>query len=126
MLNRDADGDRTPPTSRVDFTMMYVVHDAFTRDLHRLTAAAGAGRAGPGRRSDRAHWMGDAQEAAAHPPHCRGHIAVAGAAPEGPRTAAPTGQAPLPLSVGAEVPAHAPVGRPRHGRTHDNRCAAIC
>ena len=44
---------------------------------------------------------------------------MAGAAPEGPRTAAPV-RAPLPLSVGAEVPAHAPVGRPRHGRTHDN------
>ncbi len=41
MLSRNADGGRTPHTGRVDFTMMYVPHDAFTRDLQRLTAAAG-------------------------------------------------------------------------------------
>jgi hypothetical protein len=29
----------------IDFTMMYVTHDAFRRDLNRLTAAAAAGRA---------------------------------------------------------------------------------
>jgi hypothetical protein len=44
MPNRNADLDRTPLTGRVDFTMMYVAHDAFTRDLQRLTAAAGAGQ----------------------------------------------------------------------------------
>jgi Hemerythrin HHE cation binding domain len=49
MPNRNADGGRTPLTGRVDFTMMYVAHDAFTRDLQRLTAAAGAGQtASPG------------------------------------------------------------------------------
>jgi hypothetical protein len=44
MPNRNADGGRTPLTGRVDFTMMYVAHDAFSRDLRRLTAAAGAGQ----------------------------------------------------------------------------------
>jgi hypothetical protein len=44
MLNRNADGARTPLTGKVDFTMMYVAHDAFTRDLRRLTSAAGAGQ----------------------------------------------------------------------------------
>jgi iron-sulfur cluster repair protein YtfE (RIC family) len=34
---------RTALTSEVDFTMMYVAHDAFNRDLARLTAAAEAG-----------------------------------------------------------------------------------
>lgn len=45
MPNRNADGDQTPLTGRVDFTMMYVAHDAFTRDLQRLTSAAGAAQA---------------------------------------------------------------------------------
>jgi len=44
MLNRNADGGRTPLTGRVDFTMMYVAHDTFTRDLQRLTAGAGTGQ----------------------------------------------------------------------------------
>jgi hypothetical protein len=48
MLNRNADGGRTPLTGRVDFTMMSVAHDTFTRDLQRLTAGAGTGQtAGP-------------------------------------------------------------------------------
>jgi hypothetical protein len=34
-----------PRQGRVDFTMMYAAHDAFQRDLHRLTAALQAGRA---------------------------------------------------------------------------------
>jgi iron-sulfur cluster repair protein YtfE (RIC family) len=42
MLNRNTDGGRTQLAGRVDFTVMYVAHDAFTRDLRRLTAAAGA------------------------------------------------------------------------------------
>ncbi|MCW2916663.1 MAG: Hemerythrin cation binding protein, partial [Actinomycetia bacterium] len=29
---------------KVDFTMMYAAHDAFQRDLRRLTAVVGAGR----------------------------------------------------------------------------------
>lgn len=37
---------RRPPQGRVDFTFMYAGHDAFTRDLRRLTAAAG-GTPGP-------------------------------------------------------------------------------
>ena len=44
MLNRNADGGRTPLTGRVDFTMMSVAHDTFTRDLQRLTAGAGTGQ----------------------------------------------------------------------------------
>jgi len=45
MPNRNADGGQTPLTGRVDFTMRYVAHDVFTRDLQRLTSAAGAGQA---------------------------------------------------------------------------------
>jgi hypothetical protein len=44
MLNRNADGGRTPLTGRVDFTMMSDTHDTFTRDLQRLTAGAGTGQ----------------------------------------------------------------------------------
>lgn len=33
-------------SEEIDFTMMYVTHDAFRRDLARLEAAAAAGRAG--------------------------------------------------------------------------------
>ncbi|MFL6109842.1 MAG: hemerythrin domain-containing protein [Catenulispora sp.] len=33
-----------PATGRIDFTMMYVTHDAFRRDLARLRQAAEAGR----------------------------------------------------------------------------------
>lgn len=48
MLNRNADHGRIPLTGRADFTMMYVPHDAVTRDLQLLTAATGAGQtAGP-------------------------------------------------------------------------------
>ncbi len=38
-------GKRPPLEGAVDFTIMYVVYDAFRRDLRRLTAAAEAGRA---------------------------------------------------------------------------------
>jgi hypothetical protein len=37
---------RSVPDGVIDFSMMYFSHDAFTRDLRRLTAAATAGRAG--------------------------------------------------------------------------------
>jgi iron-sulfur cluster repair protein YtfE (RIC family) len=37
---------RTAQSGRVDFTMMYVAHDAFRRDLARLVDAAKAGTAG--------------------------------------------------------------------------------
>jgi hypothetical protein len=43
-------GQRTPsgthprPAGTVDFTFMYAAHDAFSRDLRRLAAAAGSGR----------------------------------------------------------------------------------
>jgi Hemerythrin HHE cation binding domain len=36
---------RVPLNGRVDFTMMYVAHDAFTRDLRRMALAAERGRA---------------------------------------------------------------------------------
>ena len=36
---------RSAIAGKVDFTMMYVAHDAFNRDLERLAASAGAGRA---------------------------------------------------------------------------------
>lgn len=40
---------RRPSQGRVDFTLRYVAHDAFRRDLRRLTAAVVAGRvADPG------------------------------------------------------------------------------
>ena len=42
---------RTAQAGEVDFTMMYVAHDAFNRDLARLLAAARAGRG-----SRRRHW----------------------------------------------------------------------
>ena len=35
----------TPLTGQVDFTMMYVAHDAFARDLHRMAAASERGDA---------------------------------------------------------------------------------
>jgi iron-sulfur cluster repair protein YtfE (RIC family) len=35
---------RRSPRGKVDFTMMYAAHDAFERDLRRLTIVAGAGR----------------------------------------------------------------------------------
>jgi iron-sulfur cluster repair protein YtfE (RIC family) len=44
MLNDNTRGDRIPLTGKVDFTMMYAAHDAFTRDLKRLTAAVEAGQ----------------------------------------------------------------------------------
>lgn len=44
MLNGNAWGDRIPLAGQVDFTMMYAAHDAFTRDLQRLTAAVEAGQ----------------------------------------------------------------------------------
>jgi hypothetical protein len=37
-------GDRTSLRGKVDFTMMYAAHDAFTRDLRRLTASVRAGQ----------------------------------------------------------------------------------
>ncbi|MDT0346422.1 hemerythrin domain-containing protein [Streptomyces litchfieldiae] len=37
---------RDQPPGAVDFTMMYLTHDAFLRDLRRLEAAVAAGRAG--------------------------------------------------------------------------------
>ena len=37
--------ERTPLNGEVDFTMMYVAHDAFARDLHRLTVACERGQA---------------------------------------------------------------------------------
>ena len=37
-------GSRPRPAGRVDFTFMYAAHDAFSRDLRRLTAAVEAGR----------------------------------------------------------------------------------
>ncbi|MGF7238556.1 MAG: hemerythrin domain-containing protein [Frankia sp.] len=46
--------DRTPPTDTVDFTMMYVAHAAFTRDLRRLSLTAGLGEAAAP--SARARW----------------------------------------------------------------------
>ena len=39
----DAWGRRASLTGSVDFTMMYVAHDAFNRDLERLIRASGAG-----------------------------------------------------------------------------------
>jgi Hemerythrin HHE cation binding domain len=44
MTTKDT-ADRTPET--IDFTMMYMTHDAFRRDLGRFTAAAAAGRLTP-------------------------------------------------------------------------------
>jgi hypothetical protein len=38
-------GERTPLNGKVDFTMMYVAHDAFTRDLHRMAVASERGLA---------------------------------------------------------------------------------
>jgi iron-sulfur cluster repair protein YtfE (RIC family) len=38
--NADAWRERTPLSGAVDFTMMYVAHDAFMRDLRRLAAAS--------------------------------------------------------------------------------------
>ena len=79
MPNRNADGGQTPLTGRVNFTMMYVAHDAFTRDrgprlritgpelddLAHQAAAAGlgdaatdAGRGRPGGIASRP-WGGD-------------------------------------------------------------------
>jgi len=40
-----SDSSRTPIIGRVDFTMMYAAHDAFSRDLRRLTEACAAGEA---------------------------------------------------------------------------------
>ncbi|AEH07911.1 MULTISPECIES: hemerythrin domain-containing protein [Protofrankia] len=42
--NTNAENNRTsPPAGTVDFTMMYVAHAAFTRDLQRLRLACGRG-----------------------------------------------------------------------------------
>ena len=38
-------GERTPLNGKVDFTMMYVAHDAFTRDVHRMAVASERGLA---------------------------------------------------------------------------------
>jgi hemerythrin-like domain-containing protein len=37
--------ERTPLNGEVDFTMMYIAHDAFTRDLQHLRSASEQGRA---------------------------------------------------------------------------------
>jgi hypothetical protein len=37
--------ERIPLNGKVDFTMMYVAHDAFIRDLHRMAVASEHGRA---------------------------------------------------------------------------------
>jgi hypothetical protein len=37
-------GRHPRPAGKVDFTFMYAAHDAFSRDLRRLAAAAGSGR----------------------------------------------------------------------------------
>jgi hypothetical protein len=39
MPNVDASHQRTPLSGEVDFTMMYIAHDAFTRDLRRMASA---------------------------------------------------------------------------------------
>jgi hemerythrin-like domain-containing protein len=44
MLNGNARSDRVPLTGKVDFTMMYAAHDAFTRDLQRLTTGVEVGQ----------------------------------------------------------------------------------
>jgi iron-sulfur cluster repair protein YtfE (RIC family) len=44
-MNADAWRERTPLNGAVDFTMMYVAHDAFTRDLQQLAVATEQGRA---------------------------------------------------------------------------------
>ncbi len=45
MTHTDAWRERTPLDGEVDFTMMYVAHDAFARDLGRLAAASERGQA---------------------------------------------------------------------------------
>jgi hypothetical protein len=45
MTNVGSWPERIPVNGGVDFTMMYVAHDAFTRDLHRLRAAGERGEA---------------------------------------------------------------------------------
>lgn len=45
MPNADARRERNPLNGDVDFTMMYVAHDAFTRDLRRLASASEQGHA---------------------------------------------------------------------------------
>jgi hypothetical protein len=37
--------ERIPLNGKVDFTMMYVAHDAFTRDVHRMAVASERGLA---------------------------------------------------------------------------------
>jgi Hemerythrin HHE cation binding domain len=49
--NADAWRERTPLNGVVDFTMMYVAHDAFTRDLRRLAAPGEQGAHSP-------QWLG--------------------------------------------------------------------
>ncbi len=45
MPNVDAWHQRTPLRGDVDFTMMYIAHDAFTRDLQRMASACERGQA---------------------------------------------------------------------------------
>ena len=45
MPNVDAWRQRTPLGGDVDFTMMYIAHDAFTRDLQRMASACERGQA---------------------------------------------------------------------------------
>jgi hemerythrin-like domain-containing protein len=45
MTNTDAWYKRTPLAGYVDFTMMYVAHDAFARDLRRMTDSCQRGQA---------------------------------------------------------------------------------
>ena len=73
-------GRHPRPAGKVDFTFMYAAHDAFSRDLRRLAAAAEAGRTADPAVRDR---LGDLQEPAARPPHRRGQVALARAAGQG-------------------------------------------
>jgi hemerythrin-like domain-containing protein len=51
-MTTDDTGRRRPLEGKVDFTLMYVAHDAFDRDLRRLAAAVQSGRtAEPGVRA---------------------------------------------------------------------------
>lgn len=56
-------GSRAPIIGEVDFTMMYVAHDAFTRDLRRMSQAVDAGAITP---SVRRGWAMFAQQLHVH------------------------------------------------------------
>jgi pimeloyl-ACP methyl ester carboxylesterase len=44
-MTADTSHERTPLNGEVDFTMMYIAHDAFARDLHGMTTASEHGQA---------------------------------------------------------------------------------